>query len=295
VDGAALSASYLDELAHQRRLSVHTVTAYRRDIESLLRLAGATPLQELRDHDIRRFVARLHAQGVDGRSLARALSAWRGFFAWLARRHGWLHDPCRAVRAPRAKKALPATLSPDQAAALLDFEADDVLQLRDRAMFELFYSSGLRLSELAALNVAAAAAAAEGEVTVTGKRAKMRTVPVGQAARRALAAWLGRRGELAGPNEPALFVSRRGTRLSQRMIQTRLALLAQRRGLSAHVYPHMLRHSFASHLLQSSGDLRAVQEMLGHASIATTQVYTHLDFQHLAKVYDATHPRAKKK
>lgn len=295
MDGAALSASYLDELAHQRRLSVHTVTAYRRDIESLLRLAGATPLQELRDHDIRRFVARLHAQGVDGRSLARALSAWRGFFAWLARRHGWLHDPCRAVRAPRAKKALPATLSPDQAAALLDFEADDVLQLRDRAMFELFYSSGLRLSELAALNVAAAAAAAEGEVTVTGKRAKMRTVPVGQAARRALAAWLGRRGELAGPNEPALFVSRRGTRLSQRMIQTRLALLAQRRGLSAHVYPHMLRHSFASHLLQSSGDLRAVQEMLGHASIATTQVYTHLDFQHLAKVYDATHPRAKKK
>ena len=295
MDGAALSASYLDELAHQRRLSAHTVAAYRRDIESLLRLAGATPLLELRDHDIRRFVARLHAQGLDGRSLARTLSAWRGFFAWLVRRHGLRHNPCQLVRAPRAKKALPATLSPDQAAALLDFEADDVLQLRDRAMFELFYSSGLRLSELAALNVAAAAVLAEGEVTVTGKRAKTRTVPVGQAARRALAAWLGRRGELAGADEPALFVSRRGTRLSQRMIQARLALVAQRRGLGAHVHPHMLRHSFASHLLQSSGDLRAVQEMLGHASIATTQVYTHLDFQHLAKVYDATHPRAKKK
>jgi integrase/recombinase XerC len=295
VDGTALSASYLDELAHQRRLSGHTVAAYRRDIEVLLQLAGPTALQDLRNHDIRRFVARLHARGLDGRSLARALSAWRGFFAWLARCHGLRHNPCQAVRAPRAKKALPATLSPDQAAALLDGEADDVLQVRDRAMFELFYSSGLRLSELAALNVAAAGDLAEGEVTVTGKRTKTRTVPVGKTARRAIAAWLGRRGELAGPDELALFVSRRGTRLSPRMIQARLALLAQRRGLGAHVHPHMLRHSFASHVLQSSGDLRAVQEMLGHASIGTTQVYTHLDFQHLAKIYDAAHPRARKK
>jgi integrase/recombinase XerC len=186
-------------------------------------------------------------------------------------------------------------LSPDQANALLETEADGMLELRDKAMFELCYSSGLRLAELASLDCNLAQDLAAGEVTVTGKRAKTRSVPVGAKARAALAAWLARRGEIAAADCPALFVSRRGTRLSMRMIQLRLDRWGRKAGLGAHVHPHMLRHSFASHVLQSSGDLRAVQEMLGHSSIGTTQVYTHLDFMHLAKVYDAAHPRAKKK
>ncbi len=291
---AALSG-YLDELAHQRRASPRTLESYGRDLNALLQLAGEAPLARLRTHDIRRFVAQLHGRGLSGRSLARALSAWRGFFNWLGRHRGLTQNPCLTVRAPKAKQALPAVLSPDQAHALLEAQADDLLELRDKAMFELCYSSGLRLAELAGLDCNAARDMAEGEVTVTGKRAKTRTVPVGSAARRALAAWLARREEIAAADCPALFVSRRGTRLSMRMVQARLERWAKKRGLGQHVHPHMLRHSFASHVLQSSGDLRAVQEMLGHASIGTTQVYTHLDFQHLAKVYDAAHPRAKKK
>lgn len=289
------AAAWLDELAHQRRASPLTLEGYGRDLAALLDLAGATPLDKLGHHDIRRFVAQLHARGLSGRSLARVLSAWRGFFDWLAKRHGLGQNPCRAVRAPRAKKALPAALSPDQANALLETEAGDLLELRDKAMFELCYSSGLRLAELASLDINQARDLAEGEVTVTGKRAKTRSVPVGARARAALAAWLSRRGEIAAAGCPALFVSRSGTRLSRRMIQLRLERWAKKAGLGAHVHPHMLRHSFASHVLQSSGDLRAVQEMLGHASIGTTQVYTHLDYQHLARIYDAAHPRAKKK
>ena len=223
------------------------------------------------------------------------LSAWRGFFNWLARYRGLPQNPCLSVRAPKSNKALPSVLSPDQANALLETQADGLLELRDKAMFELCYSSGLRLAELAGLDCNMAQDLATGEVTVTGKRAKTRTVPVGAKAREALAAWLARRDELAAADCPALFVGQRGTRLSMRMIQLRLDRWAKKAGLGAHVHPHMLRHSFASHVLQSSGDLRAVQEMLGHSSIGTTQVYTHLDFQHLAKVYDAAHPRAKKK
>ena len=260
-----------------------------------LALAGATSLDKLKHHDIRRFVAQLHGRGLSGRTLARVLSAWRGFFNWLAKHRGLERNPCLAVRAPKSKKALPSVLSPDQANALLETEADGLLDLRDRAMFELCYSSGLRLAELASLDCNLAQDLAAGEVTVTGKRAKTRSVPVGAKARAALAAWLARRDEVAAADCPALFVSRRGTRLSMRMIQLRLDRWGRRAGLGAHVQPHMLRHSFASHVLQSSGDLRAVQEMLGHSSIGTTQVYTHLDFMHLAKVYDAAHPRAKKK
>lgn len=290
-----LLAAYLDELQHQRRVSRHTLAAYRRDIGQLLKLAEPATPQALRPVDIRRFVAQLAARGASGRSLARVLSAWRGFYRWLARRHGANRNPCLDVRPPKGKRALPAALSPDQAKALLDPAATDLLETRDKAMFELFYSSGLRLSELAAIDCAAADQLADGEITVTGKRGKTRTVPVGAAARDALRQWLPRRAEMANRAEDALFVSRRGGRLSVRMIQVRLARWAKLRGAPMHVHPHMLRHSFASHVLQSSGDLRAVQEMLGHASIATTQVYTHLDFQHLAKVYDAAHPRAKKK
>lgn len=294
-EAKAAVAAYLDELAHQRRASPLTLEGYSHDLAALLALAGAAPLDKLKHHDIRRFVAQLHGRGLSGRSLARALSAWRGFFNWLARYHGALGNPCLSVRAPKSKKALPSVLSPDQANALLEMQADGLLELRDKALFELCYSSGLRLAELAGLDCNMAQDMATGEVTVTGKRAKTRTVPVGAKAREALAAWLERRGELAAADCPALFVSRRGTRLSMRMIQLRLDRWAKKAGLGAHIHPHMLRHSFASHVLQSSGDLRAVQEMLGHSSIGTTQVYTHLDYMHLAKVYDAAHPRAKKK
>lgn len=287
--------AYLDELKYQRRVSDHTVLNYRRDIDQLLALSGGRGLDVLTSQDIRRFVAQLHGRGLSGRSIARTLSAWRGFYRWLSRHRGLAVNPCQALRAPKSRKSLPAALSPDQTQRLLDGEPADLLELRDKAMFELFYSSGLRLSELAAIDVQGGLDLAQEQVQVTGKRRKTRTVPVGAAARAALAAWLARRAELAAPEETGLFVSRRGTRLSRRMIQSRLERWAKRRGLDARVHPHVLRHSFASHVLQSSGDLRAVQEMLGHASIGTTQVYTHLDFQHLAKVYDDAHPRAKKK
>jgi len=260
-------------------------------------LAGETPLADLRVHHIRRFVAQLHGQGLSGRSLARQLSAWRGFFNWLGRGDAVKANPCEGVRSPKSPKNLPNALSVDESARLLepDDEGDPVLVARDAAMFELFYSSGLRLAELAALDCDALDSALhEGEIRVLGKRSKARLVPVGSKAREALAAWAAVRESLAAAEEPALFVSRRGSRISHRMIQLRLARRALQLGLPRHVHPHMLRHSFASHVLQSSGDLRAVQEMLGHASIASTQVYTHLDFQHLAKVYDLAHPRAKR-
>lgn len=291
---AALDA-YLEELNDQRRASAHTIAAYARDISVLLERSGQTPLDALRAADIRRFVAQLHAKGMGARSLARRLSAWRSFFRWLAQRRGLKENPCQSVTAPKAKRALPAVLSPDQAGSLLDVEAEELLEVRDKAMFELFYSSGLRLAELAALDCDGALDLSAGEVTVTGKRRKTRLVPVGAAACNALLAWFARRAELASQDQKALFVSRRGTRLSTRMIQLRLTRWSRKHGVTARVHPHVLRHSFASHLLQSSGDLRAVQEMLGHANIGTTQVYTHLDFQHLAKVYDAAHPRAKKR
>jgi len=291
-------AAYLDELAHQRRVSPLTLKSYAHDINVMLGLAGGAQeaqLERLRVHDIRRFVSQLHARGLSGRSLARALSSWRGFYNWLALHHGVTQNPCQAVRAPKSKKALPSVLSTDEAGGMLEAASEGVLEVRDKAMFELFYSSGLRLAELASLDCGAAVDVAAGEITVTGKREKTRTVPVGKDAREALVAWLAQRGKLADADCLALFVSQRGTRISMRMIQLRLERWSKKCGMAQHVHPHMLRHSFASHVLQSSGDLRAVQEMLGHSSIGTTQIYTHLDFQHLAQVYDAAHPRAKKK
>lgn len=293
---AAVDA-YLAELTEQRRQSPHTVSNYRRDLVRLLSLAGEIPFEQLQVHHIRRYVAQLHGQGLSGRSLARLLSAWRGFFKWLGRGDVVRANPCEGVRSPKSPKHLPNALSVDEAARLLeaDDESDPLLAARDVAMFELFYSSGLRLAELAALDcVALDSALNEGEIRVLGKRSKARIVPVGGKAREALAAWSAVRDLLAGEGETALFVGQRGGRISHRMIQLRLARRAVQQGLPRHVHPHMLRHSFASHVLQSSGDLRAVQEMLGHASIASTQVYTHLDFQHLAKVYDSAHPRAKR-
>ena len=293
---AAIDA-WLAELADQRRLSPHTVSNYRRDLGKLLTAAGDMPLAELQVHHLRRFVAQLHGGGLAGRSLARTLSAWRGFFAWLGERGLIQANPCDGIRPPKSPRLLPKALSVDEAARLLSSVDDDnpLLVARDLAMFELFYSSGLRLAELVALDGDALATVAEdGEVRVLGKRGKPRLVPVGSQARQALAAWAAVRDELARTGEKALFVGQRGARISRRVVEARLARRAVLLGLPTHVHPHMLRHSFASHVLQSSGDLRAVQEMLGHASIASTQVYTHLDFQHLAKVYDAAHPRAKR-
>jgi integrase/recombinase XerC len=291
-DGAALTAEYLDALKHQRRLSAATLRNYAHAIDLLLKETSS--LESLEPAQVRRLISMLHARGASPRTLALTLSAWRGCFRWLARHRGFKSNPALGIRAPKAARPLPKALSVETAQRLLDGENEkSPLGVQDAAMFELLYSSGLRVGELVALNLADDPA--QGEVTVTGKGSKTRTVPVGAKARVALERWLAVRGAVAAPEEKALFVGARGRRVTPGGVWRRLGAWARRRGLAEHVHPHMLRHSFASHLLQSSQDLRAVQEMLGHASISTTQVYTHLDFQALAKVYDAAHPRAKKK
>jgi len=285
---------YLGHLRGERRLAANTIEAYRRDGALLAGLAGGRPLEALGAADVRRFVATLHGRGQSPRTLARVLSCWRGFYDWLARAHGTKVNPCAGVKPPRAARKLPEVLSPDEAVRLVSLEDGSDLGLRDRALFELAYSCGLRVSELTGLDVDAVDAAT-GEARVTGKGSKTRIVPVGTPALAAIAAWLPVRTRLAKPGESALFVGAAGRRLAPREVQRRIKRWAAAAGLAVDVHPHMLRHSFASHVLQSSGDLRAVQEMLGHASIASTQVYTHLDFQHLAKVYDAAHPRARRR
>lgn len=287
-------AGFVSYLDHERRLSALTRVNYLRDVRLLLDRAGDTPLADLRPQHVRRFVADLHGKGLGGRSLARVLSSWRAFYRYLARDHGFEVDPCAGVRAPRAPRRLPHVLSPDEARQLLEAPASTPLELRDRAMFELFYSSGLRLSELVGLDLARLHLA-QGTVEVIGKGRKTRIVPVGSAALAAIRAWLPARAAWAKGDTRALFIDRAGTPLAPRTVQTRLHRWGSKQGLAPRVHPHMLRHSFASHLLQSSGDLRAVQELLGHSSISTTQVYTHLDFQHLAQAYDAAHPRARRK
>lgn len=316
-DGAASTAAaeapapvgeFLDELARQRRLSAHTVAAYRRDLAELAALCSGTPLARLQAADVRRALARLHGGGAAPASLARKLSAWRRFFDWLGARRQAAGNPAVGVRAPRRGKRLPKALAPDQAVRLAAHQpAATPLALRDKAMVELLYSSGLRLSELVGLDWRYFATAEEGpgstswldlearRVTVVGKGGKVRQVPVGRPAIEALSQWLRARAAMPAAGKRALFVSAQGGRLGARSVQLRLARLAAMLGLGVPVHPHVLRHSMASHLLQSSGDLRAVQELLGHASIATTQVYTRLDWQHLAKTYDATHPRARRK
>ena len=289
-------AAYLDTLATQRRMAALTLRHYRHDLQHLVELCAERPPEALTAYDIRRLVARLHGGGLAAPSLARALSAWRGFFRWLMRQHGAPANPAEGVRPPRGVRRLPRVLSPEQASVVLEAGGDEEIEVRDRAIFELCYSSGLRVAELASLDVSGSVDVAQRLVTVTGKRGKTRIVPVGEPALRALADWLAvRPGWLRDVAEPALFLTRSGGRLSSEAMRGRLARLAQVSGLGVHVHPHMLRHSFASHVLQSSGDLRAVQELLGHASIRSTQVYTHLDFQHLAKVYDTAHPRARRK
>lgn len=293
-NSASLAVAYISHLSNERRLSPLTCRSYSQDISTLLKLASKTPFHQLQIHHIRRFVAQLHSKGLSGRSLARMLSAWRGFYNYLARDHGYTHNPCAGLHAPKSPKTLPHVLSPDEAAKLLEFPTNDLMALRDKAMFELFYSSGLRLAELVKLKPEDLNFP-DSTVFILGKGNKTRVVPIGNQAMQALREWMKLRETLIRPGEKALFLSRNGKGISSRAVSQRLKIRALQQNINFNVHPHVLRHSFASHLLQSSGNLRAVQEMLGHASISTTQIYTHLDFQHLAKVYDATHPRAKKK
>ena len=304
---------YLAELRTQRKLSSHTIAAYARDLSELAAftrdLAGHSDWARLTHFDIRRFAAKLHADGQSATSIARKLSGWRGFFNWFALQTPLAANPVEGVRAPRRARRLPKALAVDDAVRLMEANRrghPEPAELCDRAMFELLYSSGLRVSELAGLDVGYVPArdgapASAGwldlearEVVVTGKGNKMRRVPVGGPALDAIAAWLAVRPPASDASN-ALFLSARGARVSARVVQHRLKAHAVKAGLPVHVHPHVLRHSFASHLLQSSGDLRAVQELLGHASITSTQIYTSLDFQHLAAVYDKAHPRAKTK
>lgn len=305
--------AYIEHLRTGRKLAKHTVDSYRRDLAELAAyvcaLPGKTALAEVSHFHIRKFASQLHAKGLNARSIARKLSAWRGFYEWLADQTALPSNPVDGVKAPRRSKPLPKALSADDAVRVVSEpnparDAEAPAQYCNRAMFELLYSSGLRVSELASLDVRFAREIGyvsagwidfdAGEVMVTGKGSKTRTVPVGKPALQAVQAWLSVRGALVKNDTHALFLTERGTRMSPRVLQTRLKAHAQALGIPADVHPHVLRHSFASHVLQSSGDLRAVQEMLGHASIAATQIYTSLDFQRLAQVYDAAHPRAKK-
>ena len=298
--------AYLNFLRTERKLSDNTTSAYARDLHELAALSDGQDWQQIDDLLIRRFTAKLHAKDLDPRSIARKLSSWRGFFGWLGERLALPSNPVQGVRVPKRAKTLPRALSVDDAVQLVApstpraGNGNEPADRCNRAMFELLYSSGLRVSELAGLDLTASKKALgwididNREVIVTGKGDKRRVVPVGGAALEALTAWLGVRPAPSDGSD-ALFVSNRGTRVSPRVIQQRLQAHGVASGAPVHVHPHMLRHSFASHVLQSSGDLRAVQEMLGHSSITSTQVYTALDFQHLAEVYDKAHPRAKVK
>ena len=287
---------FLVYLHDVRQLSPHTLSNYRRDLVSLQdharKTAGKVP-DELVESDIRTWVASQHRRGLAGSSIQRSLSAARSFYNYLGRESGRPRNPAASVQAPRKPRQLPKTLDADQMDRFLRFEDDNAIALRDRAMAELFYSSGLRLAELAAVDVNDINASTQ-LLTVTGKGNKTRTVPIGGVALGAIEQWLRVRDDTK-PECNALFTSARGQRISPRSIQDRLKRQGRRSGMHQDVHPHMLRHSFASHMLESSGDLRAVQELLGHANISTTQIYTHLDFQHLAKVYDAAHPRAKRR
>lgn len=289
---ATAIAHYLDHLEVERQLSPNTLEGYRRDLDALGAFAEARghAVEALGTEDIRAFIATEHRRGLSPKSLQRRLSAVRSFYRWLLKRGRVKANPADAIRAPKAPRKLPQVLDPDEAKALVEVPTDAPLGLRDRALLELFYSSGLRLSELCALRWRDFDLA-EGLVTVLGKGRKQRTVPVGSHACRALADW---RKDTGGSADKPVFPGRNGP-ITPRAVQLRLRQLAQRQGLFKRVHPHLLRHSFASHVLESSGDLRAVQELLGHADIATTQIYTHLDYQHLAKVYDAAHPRAKRR
>jgi integrase/recombinase XerC len=292
-----LAEDFLRHLGLERRLSPHTVKGYRRDLTCLADfcdredVAGWTAL---RDYHLRRFAATSHAGGLSPRSIQRRLSGARSFLNFLIREGRLTQNAGADVSAPRAPRRLPDTLDVEQVERLLDIRGDDPETRRDRAILELLYSSGLRLAELVGLDPADLDLD-DGTVRVTGKGSRTRVVPVGRKARAALRDWLAVRPKLATQGETALFVGQRGRRISPRVVQRRVRYWARRSGLPKRVYPHLFRHSFATHVLESSRDLRGVQEMLGHADISTTQIYTHLDFQHLAQIYDEAHPRARRK
>ena len=290
-------AAFLQRLKTERRLSPHTVSAYQRDLNALLGFCARERVNswnELDAYVVRRFAAESHRRGLGARSVARRLSAVRTFLGYLVEIGVVRANAAVHVQAPKPSRRLPATLDADQVARLLEIGGDQPLILRDRAILELFYSSGLRLAELVGLDLTDVDVV-DRTVRVTGKGGKTRIVPVGRHALSALDAWLKARPQLALHEEQSLFVGQRGERLSARAVQARVNYWARRQGAPTRVHPHMLRHSFATHVLESSGDLRAVQEMLGHASVSTTQIYTHLDFQHLAHVYDQAHPRARRR
>jgi integrase/recombinase XerC len=289
-----LLESYLKTLHH---LSQHTRNAYQRDLDNVQNYCDKKDIakwSELDGRQLRGFVAERHRQGIGGRSIQRNLSAIRSFYRYLLKEEKVKNNPAEGIIAPKSPRKLPKVLDADQTVQLVEINEDDVLAIRDRAMLELIYSSGLRLAELISLNLNDIDFN-DRILTVTGKGNKTRIVPVGKHAIKAIKRWLKNRTTMTNESEQALFISNRGKRISSRSVQDRLKQWAIKQGLPIHVHPHMLRHSFASHLLESSGDLRAVQELLGHADISTTQVYTHLDFQHLAQVYDKTHPRAHRK
>ena len=287
---------YLQHLTFERGLSVLTCQNYARDIKLLESLADKTSLDQVQNMQVRRFIATLNSRGLGGKSIARALSAWRGYYDYLIQHKGFSQNPVMGLRAPKSPKTLPQALSTDLAVKFVDIQGDGLLEQRDHAIFELFYSSGLRLSELVNLDIDMLDFS-DGTVTVTGKGNKTRIIPVGTHALNAIQTWLKRRADIviADKNPKAMFVTQQGRRITPRAIQYRMKEWAVKQGVNIDMHPHLLRHSFATHVLQSSQDLRAVQEMLGHANISTTQVYTHLDFQHLATIYDKAHPRAKKK
>lgn len=285
---------FLSHLQIERRMSAHTLDAYRRDLDALVAWAatqGVDDLATVHTEQLRAFIAAEHRRGLSPKSLQRRLSACRSCYQWLLKHGRVVASPAAGIRAPKAPRKLPQVLDVDEAVQLVELPTDVPLGVRDRAILELFYSSGLRLSELCALRWRDLDLA-DGLVTVLGKGSKQRSVPVGSHARKALEDW---RRESQGQLDAPVFPGRGGATITPRAVQIRLRQLAQRQGLFKRVHPHLLRHSFASHVLESSGDLRGVQELLGHADIATTQIYTHLDYQHLAKVYDGAHPRAKRK
>ncbi len=288
---------FIRHLALERQLSPHTRSNYQRDLDALAKWCTERNLDDwniLTHADIRVMAATFHRRGLAPKSIARRLAAIRSFYRYLIREGVAGNNPADDVSAPKAAKRLPATMDVDQVGQLLNIAGNEPMTLRDRAILELFYSSGLRLAELCDIDLVDLDLE-DGLVRVTGKGAKTRIVPVGQHAVTALREWLAARAMLAIRDEAAVFVGTRGKRIGTRTVQQRIAWWSRKQGIGRHVYPHMLRHSFASHMLESSGDLRAVQELLGHANISTTQIYTHLDFQHLAEVYDKAHPRARRK
>ncbi len=297
-DAEQLLTDFFEQLTVEKRASEHTVKSYQRDIKHLTRYCADKSIlhwADLTQSDVRSHIAGRHRQGLGSTSLQRELSAIRSFYNFLLKKRLADSNPAQYIKAPKQARKLPKTLDVDQVSGLLEAGTSSVLDIRDVAMFELFYSSGLRLGELAALNLNDIDLADNSLMVRSGKGGKSRLLPIGSKAVTAISNWLELRLKNVVAEEAALFISTRGTRLGKRSIELRLELWCKKKGIPESVHPHMLRHSFASHLLESSQDLRAVQELLGHSNISTTQIYTHLDFQHLAAVYDKAHPRAKKK